>query len=199
MKAQSIWPGTHYAWKQYRPRDFMPIDAQRVLVLKKTKEPIPGKTKDRTYVMIRILNDDGSPNERYTKEYKARAYDIIDYWDEYLATVEDDRIAEQERLKEHEERMERYRREREERDAITAVAYFIRNIHLKGIRMEQERIEREMREAREARINRMKRVMIGRGFNASKIHVGDTHVSVNMEEMERWLGFAEQTDQRRVG
>lgn len=195
MQANKIYPGTDYAYG-YRGRGApLPLDAKRVKVLEIIKEEIFGRSRDRTYCRVQVLTDEGMPNG--AEPVKVRAREILEFWDEYIETVSEAREARKQRIEEQRKRDEEYKRERDERAAITAVAFFFRNGHAKGVRMEQERKEMEEREAKTRRYTRMRNVLIARGFTPGKITIMDNYDSVgrdssvviDLDEMERWLGF----------
>lgn len=192
MKAGSLWPGTDYAYYEYRGRGRpLPLNAKRVKVLELQKQPVYGGKRDRTLALVAFLDDEGAAITEGLESTPrtVRAADIIDFWEQY----EEDRtplLEEQERKdRELEERQAQYRREREERHAIESVAIFIRNAAYAMQRYEAERIMRERQEKQEKHFRRIKNVLITRGIKNDQIFISEYYVQINLQEIERWLGI----------
>ena len=200
MNAQKIWPGTDYAYGYRHKGAPLPVNAERVKVRRLIKKPAGyGAKRDRTVVEVMLVNDEtGMPDDidnPIIKEVRGR--DILEFWDEYIETVEDEREEYFERKRKAEEERKERQRQREEQDAAYYVCMFLRNswrIKLQRDKEEQERIERE---ERRRRFMRMYNVLVGRGFNRDSIAILDNYdsigkdpqVVINLDEMERWLGF----------
>lgn len=198
MKASSLWPGTDYAYG-YRGRGApLPVNAERVKVLEIIKEPVnrwSDSSRDRTYVRIQRLNDDGMPNPNFNGDERVRGRDILEFWDEYIETVREDRERHKKLEEEREIKREEARKDREIRDAVYYIGYFLRNSwkkHLDRKEQEQRRVELEKKERR---LTRVKNVMITRGFDQDKFSLLESHVTVSMDEMERWLGIDTESNQ----
>lgn len=191
MKAQSLWIGSDYAWYEYRGRGGpLPLNAKRVKILEIIKEPVSYyNSRQRTLCMVQMLNDDGTPDDRYDFHKKVRARDILNFWDEYEYERRPLKEERDRKEKEYQERRAAERKKWEERNAIETVARFFRQSALKAEQLERERIERERREKELMRANRMKSVLIGRGMKPDQFSVNGNGVTVTLQEMERWLGF----------
>lgn len=191
MKAQSLWIGSDYAYTEYRGRGRpLPLNAKRVKVLSLEKVVRFGKSKDETYVEVMMLTEEGTPDERYNaRTPKVRGRDIINFWDDYLADVTPLRKEREERDKRYEEDRKRRQLEREERDAAVMVGTFIRGVQISFERREKLRLEEEKRQAHVKRQARLENVLVTKGLKREEFAVRDSYITINLEEMERWLGF----------
>lgn len=189
MNAQKLWPGSDYAmgWKA-KGSTTLPVDLTRVKVMEVIKKPIYGQTKERTYVKVMILTDEGMPEDIDNPEIKeVVSRDIVEFWDEYIETVDDEREEWKEQQKRFKEEQRERQRKRQEQDAAYYIGQFIRGI---GRKVEQEEIERQKLE-QQKRIDKINRVLIGRGVKQGEFWVTPekTHVIIRVEEVERWLGI----------
>lgn len=201
MKAGSLWPGTDYAYEEYRGRGRpLPLDAKCVKVLELVQEPIPGGKRSRTKVLVAFMDDEGGAiTEGFDSVPRfVKAEDIINFWEDY---EEDRREAREERDRRREEdriRTEQRRKEREEHDAINAVAWFIRNAGIaiethKRHEAERLRLEQEANYRR-----RIRNVLITRGFKAECIQFNGMNILIELQEMERWLGIESESTKQRI-
>jgi hypothetical protein len=191
MNAQQIWPGTDYAMGYRRKGGPLPLDAQRVKVRQIIKEPIYNGKRDRTYVEVMIVNDEtGMPddiNNLIIKRVSGR--DILEFWDEYFETVEDEREEYQERQREAERKRIERENKRKEESAVYWVGNFLRSSWRKELD-KRERIARaEAEEKRKQRETRLKNVLIGRGLKPDGFWITGEQVSIKFDELERWFGF----------
>jgi hypothetical protein len=179
MKAQSLWSGHDYAYSDYRGRNQTRYsNIQRVKVISWVKRKPIGYKNEKTYVRVQFLDWDG--NETDTTEREVRAYDIVDFWEDYWAENGEWHL-EQKAFREEQERKrkedeERWRRLREEREA------------------EEARKREEIQHKR----NRIKRELHNKGlqFNDDELAYGNVilssdgnSVTIRGDELKRWLGL----------
>jgi DNA-binding ferritin-like protein (Dps family) len=191
MNAQQIWPGTDYAMGYRRKGGPLPLDAQRVKVRQIIKEPIYNGKRDRTYVEVMIVNDEtGMPDDidnLIIKRVSGR--DILEFWDEYFETVEDEREEYQEKQREAErQRIEREIKRKEE-NAVWWVGNFLRGSWLKELDNRKQIAKAEAEAKRKQRETRLKNVLIGRGLKPEGFWIVGEQINIKFDEMERWLGF----------
>jgi hypothetical protein len=188
MNAQKLWQGSDYAmgWKP-KGSNTLPVNLTRVKVVEIIKKPVFGKTKERTYVKVMILNDDGMPSNIDNPEYKTVvARDIIEHWDEYIETVDDEREEWIERKKQDEERELERKRKRQEGDAVFYIGNFLR-AHGRKIQLEEAE---KKRQEQLKRVNRLHNVLVGRGLRKDEFSFleGTGQLCIKLEAVERWLG-----------
>ena len=124
MKAQSIWIGHDYAYWRYRSRSYSytpNIERVRVTRVEKVQEHY--KKNKSTVVEVAFLDWDGNLlTDRHTEE--VRAYDIVDFWDDYWAEHGEQLLKNKEWREQLEreriERQQQMQREREAREAAEA-------------------------------------------------------------------------------
>jgi hypothetical protein len=191
MNAQQIWPGTDYAMGYRRKGGPLPLTAKRVKVRKIIKEPIYHGKRDRTYVEVMVVNDEtGMPDDIDNLVIqKVSGRDILEFWDEYIETVEDEREEYYEKQREAEERRKQEVIRRQEENAVYYIGHFLRQSWLKELRNREEAARAEAQARRVARTTRLKNVLIGRGFNVEGFYFNQDEVCMKFDEIERWLGF----------
>jgi hypothetical protein len=192
MNAQKLWQGSDYAMgRMTRGQTVYPISATRVKVVKIEKKPIPGGQRDRTYVTVMILNDEGMPPNIESPERRTIVpRDLIDHWDNYLEEVGyDEREEWLERNAERERKREEERRSREERDAVYYIGNFLRGIQRNWEQKEARRLAQIEEDNRRKRVTRMENVLVARGFKREEFAVNGQTIQISTQAMERWLGF----------
>lgn len=192
MKAQSLWAGHDYAHWPYRSRgnNYTP-NIERVRVVRVVKEKQLYKKNETTYAYVQMLDWDGNVTQ---EEQKVRAYDIVDFWEDYWNEHSEALLKnkawrdEQEKIRQ--ERHEQMMRERQEREEA----------------MRREREEREAREAAEReriqhKRNKVLTALAEKGIEFNKERISERYsgldvyldesansLTIKGEELERWLG-----------
>ena len=190
MNAQKLWQGSDYAYG-YKAKGAtkLPVNLKRVKVMEVIKKPPRGygKTKDVTVVKVMLLNDDGMPPDVDNPEIiEVGSREIIEHWDEYIETVDDEREEYFEKERQREIERKEAERKRQEGNAVYYIGYFLRGSWQKELRLREEakKLEHKRRE------EKLHNLLIGRGIKADKLSVGSEYVSIKFEEMERWLGIS---------
>lgn len=191
MNAQQIWPGTDYAMGYRRKGGPLPLDAKRVKVRQIIKEPIYNGKRDRTFVEVMIVNDEtGMPDDIENLQIKkVSGRDILEFWDEYFETVEDEREEYQQRQREAEQRRKEAAIKRQEENAVWWVGSFLRGSWLKELDKREAIAKAEAEAKRLQRETRLKNVLIGRGLKPDGFWMIGEQVNIKFDELERWLGF----------
>lgn len=172
MKAQSLWVGHNYAYIAGRGRDrrYSP-DAQNVRVVRTSQRRLYGNKNDTTFAQVYFCDWEG--NKVSDESTEVRAYDIVDFWDDYWNEHSEDMIKTKKYREEANQRAkeerERYRLQREAADAAEA----------------------ERREKLQTKKNEIRKKLTEVGFDGESTLVNISYdgdmFTIREPELSRWL------------
>lgn len=117
MKAQSIWANNEYALIPSRGKNqVFSYNVIRIKVRRITKRKEHGKKNDSTYAVAEVLEWDGTATGR---EIECRAYDIVDFWEDFALEHGSQLDAWTQELKDRAEREKLVREKRERIKELT--------------------------------------------------------------------------------
>jgi hypothetical protein len=121
MKAQDLWAGHEYAYKENKARGVeTPMGALRVRVIKTERRRDPWNQRQSTYVTVEFLNKE--TGEIVGGMSTVRARDIFDWWDDYSDRIEE----RQRRYEAAQAEEERIKREKLDEQATLKVKLHLR-------------------------------------------------------------------------
>lgn len=95
MNANALYINQDYAYHPYKGNNEFMRGAHRVKVLRVIKPEVMVSKRNTTMVLVKFLNNDGSPKLEYVNGLKVavpddmvRARDILDSWEHYQLELE---------------------------------------------------------------------------------------------------------------